>query len=70
MSTDVQDVQRGRRTFLKGLVWAGGATVLVPLAATSARGSATGPQRQEAPAQSRGYHVTKHISTYYEKAAL
>jgi hypothetical protein len=70
MSTDAQDVQRGRRTFLKGLVLAGGATVLVPLAATSARGASAGPKQQEPPAQSRGYHVTKHISTYYEKAAF
>lgn len=63
--------QTGRRGFLKGIMVLGGTAVLIPMAVRAPESEpTTAPAVQSDPKQTRGYHVTPHISSYYEKAAL
>ncbi len=63
------DIRTGRRQFLKGVMAVGGTTVLV---AVGAEAVSRDPQSDETdanePAKKRGYHLTPHIETYYQKA--
>ncbi len=63
------DIRTGRRQFLKGVMAVGGTTVLV---AVGAEAVSQAPQADEAgeneAAKKRGYHLTPHIETYYQKA--
>jgi hypothetical protein len=72
MGKEADKLQRSRRTFLKGMAVAGGTTVLVSVAAGGpAMAAAQQAQDQsEIKPDSRGYHVTSHIRTYYDKAGF
>ncbi len=58
-----------RRTFLKKLAAAGGATAAV---AMSGRAAVASPEQGAAskPAEQQGYHETPHIHSYYRSARL
>jgi nitrous oxide reductase len=61
-----------RRTFLKAVAIAGGAVTVVAagarvVAADAATAQTPAPQQRPA---ARGYHVTPHIRTYYDKAGF
>jgi hypothetical protein len=61
MSRKSSSYTADRRTFLKKLAAAGGATAAV---AVSGEDTASGPAKQ------RGYHETPHIRSYYRSARL
>ena len=58
-----------RRTFLKKLAVAGGATAAV---AVSGRAAVASPEQgiESEPAKQKGYHETPHIHSYYRSARL
>lgn len=60
-----------RRTFLRGLAGAGAATTALALAG-GAVGDTGEPEttRSEAQPERKGYRVTAHIRTYYDKAGF
>lgn len=69
MSKRPETVRPSRRTFLKGVVAAGGT------ASVLAAGSAAVAEVEQAPvadntakAQAKGYRLTPHIAEYYKKA--
>lgn len=71
MKTNGQQTSAGRRRFLQGAALIGGTTVLL------AAGRSTVWNQEETPApessvppESKGYRVTPHVQTYYEKARL
>ena len=71
MGKEADKLQRSRRTFLKGMAVAGGTTVLVSVAAGGpAMAEAEARDQSEIKPDSRGYHVTPHIRTYYDKAGF
>lgn len=62
-------VQRGRRDFLKGMVVAGGAAtagVAVAGAITDAEAEPDVAAKPEV--KRKGYHLTPHVRTYYDRA--
>ena len=69
MSRKMSSYTADRRTFLKKLAAAGGATAAV---AVSGRAAVASPVRDEAsePAREKGYHETPHIRSYYRSARL
>jgi len=67
MSRKPRRESRSRREFLKELVAAGGATAV---AAVSGQALAESPGKPAARSGSRGYRLTPHISTYYQKARI
>lgn len=65
--TDLE--RRDRRTFLRGIAGAGAATTALVMGAGGAGNAAEAEDGREEPAAERkGYHVTPHIKTYYDKA--
>jgi hypothetical protein len=70
MSTTFEDTRNSRRRFLKGVVAAGGAVGAGLVAGTGV--AEASPEGETAKATealpSQGYHVTSHITHYYEKA--
>jgi hypothetical protein len=69
MSRKMSSYTADRRTFLKKLAAAGGATAAV---AMSGRAAVASPEQDTASAQAkqRGYHETPHIHSYYRSARL
>jgi len=69
MSRKSSSYTADRRTFLKKLAAAGGATAAV---AVSGRAAVASPAEDTAsgPAKQRGYHETPHIRSYYRSARL
>jgi len=67
MSTKSRSETKGRRAFLRQLAAVGGATATVAVAgravATPGVESTTVPEPD-----SKGYRVTEHVATYYDKA--
>ena len=67
MSTKSRSNTKGRRAFLRQLAAVGGATATVAVAgravAVPSVESAAKPE-----AVSRGYRLTEHVATYYDKA--
>ena len=57
-----------RRTFLKKLAAAGGATAAVAIGGQAAASAEPAPASE--PAKSQGYHETPHIRDYYRTARL
>lgn len=57
-----------RRTFLKKLAAAGGATAAVAIGGQAAASPEPAPASE--PAKNRGYHETPHIRDYYRTARL
>ncbi|MCW8845791.1 MAG: twin-arginine translocation signal domain-containing protein [Gammaproteobacteria bacterium] len=55
-----------RRTFLKELALAGGATAIV--SATGTVNAAPITTAPEVKSDAKGYHLTPHINQYYDKA--
>jgi hypothetical protein len=82
MSRKSSSYTADRRTFLKKLAAAGGATAAVAVSgaaggataavAVSGRAAVASPVRDEAsePAREKGYHETPHIRSYYRSARL
>jgi len=72
MSTAFEDTRSSRRSFLKGVVVAGGAVGAGLMAGTGV--AAVTPDGETAKAteapRSEEYHVTSHITHYYAKARL
>jgi hypothetical protein len=69
MSRKSSSYTADRRTFLKKLAAAGGATAAVAISGRTAvaspgQGTASEPERQ------KGYHETPHIRSYYRSARL
>jgi hypothetical protein len=69
MSRKSSSYTADRRTFLKKLAAAGGATAAVAMSGRAAvaspeQGTASEPDRQ------KGYHETPHIRSYYRSARL
>ena len=69
MSRKTQSYTEERRTFLKTMAVAGGATAAVVL---TGRAAFAAPEQNLSPkaAENRGYHETPHIRTYYRIARL
>ena len=69
MSRKSSSYTADRRTFLKKLAAAGGATAAV---AVSGRAAVASPEQGTAPepAREEGYHETPHIRSYYRSARL
>ncbi len=69
MSRKSSSYTADRRTFLKKLAAAGGATAAV---AVSGRAAVASPEQGTAsePAKQEGYHETPHIKSYYRSARL
>jgi hypothetical protein len=69
MSRKMSSYTADRRTFLKKLAAAGGATAAV---AMSGQAAVASPEqgKASAPAKQRGYHETPHIHSYYRSARL
>ena len=69
MSRKMSSYTADRRTFLKKLAAAGGATAAV---AMSGRAAVASPEQDTTsePAKQRGYHETPHIHSYYRSARL
>ncbi|MEJ2602684.1 MAG: formate dehydrogenase [Gammaproteobacteria bacterium] len=70
MSRKSQEYIDNRRTFLKKLAAAGGATAAV---AVTGRSAVAGTQTETVPetaARPSGYHETPHIHSYYRTARL
>ena len=67
MSRKSSSYTADRRTFLKKLAAAGGATAAV---AVSGRAAVASPEQGSTPepARDRGYHETPHIRSYYRSA--
>jgi len=67
MSAKTLDQNKSRRAFLKEIATVGGATALAAVSggAVAAEVKTAKPAEQT---KSRGYHVTPHIRTYYDKA--
>jgi len=67
MSTKSRSETKGRRAFLRQLAAVGGATATV---AVAGRAVATpGVESTAVPEpESKGYRVTEHVATYYDKA--
>lgn len=61
-------VQQGRRGFLKNVALIGGAATAAAAAGGAVAGVEPAPEEKARAAGSKGYHVTPHIRTYYEKA--
>jgi hypothetical protein len=57
-----------RRTFLKKLAAAGGATAAVAISGQAVASPEPGPASE--PTRDRGYHETPHIRHYYRTAKL
>ena len=57
-----------RRTFLKKLAAAGGATAAVSISGQAVASPEPGPASE--PTRDRGYHETPHIRHYYRTAKL
>lgn len=68
------NTQKPRRRFLQQLLVLGGATGAGAIAVNAAQRGAPTPQASAAPAggspAKKGYRLTKHIRTYYEKAQI
>ena len=65
----------GRREFLKGLAVIGGTTVLVTVAKDAMADEphealADSVSEQKPAEETKGYRVTPHIQTYYDKAGF
>ncbi|MCO4811815.1 MAG: formate dehydrogenase [Gammaproteobacteria bacterium] len=69
MSRNTQSYTEQRRTFLKTMAVAGGATATVLLTGQAAGASPEQNLSPEAP-ENRGYHETPHIRNYYRIARL
>ena len=69
MSRKSSSYTADRRTFLKKLAAAGGATAAV---AMSGRAAVASPEQGTVPepARQEGYHETPHIHSYYRSARL
>ena len=69
MSRKSSSYTADRRTFLKKLAAAGGATAAV---AMSGRAAVASPEQGSTPepAREEGYHETPHIRSYYRSARL
>ena len=69
MSRKTSSYTADRRTFLKKLAVAGGATAAV---AVSGRAAVASPEQgiESEPAKRKGYHETPHIQSYYRSARL
>ena len=69
MSRKSSSYTADRRTFLKKLAAAGGATAAV---AMSGRAAVASPEQGtvSGPAKHKGYHETPHIQSYYRSARL
>ncbi len=61
---------RDRRMFLRGVAGAGATTTVLVMTgnAVAAGGEATEAHEDGEQAGAKGYHVTSHIRTYYDKA--
>lgn len=66
MKSSIDKVQQSRRGFLKGVAAVGGGAVVV--AATQNAIAGTLDEAVPVTPASKGYHLTPHIETYYEKA--
>jgi hypothetical protein len=64
MSSKPRSETKGRRAFLTQLAAVGGATATI---AVTGRAVAA-PDTEEAAPEAKGYRVTPHVSTYYDKA--
>ncbi len=69
MSRKMSSYTADRRTFLKKLAAAGGATAAVAISGRAAVAS-PGQGTTSEPARQRGYHETPHIHSYYRSARL
>lgn len=61
--------EQRRREFLGGMVAGTAATALLAMGAVAESESET-PPTAASEQKPRGYHVTSHIRTYYEKAQI
>ena len=68
MSLKMQMESNGRRRFLKGLAMAGGAAAVAAATGTAVAAPEAAPVSK--PETAKGYHVTPHIRTYYQKARI
>lgn len=59
-----------RRNFLLGATLAGAGAVAAVVAGGDATEIATAVTAEKEPAKQKGYHVTPHISQYYETTKL
>lgn len=59
---------KGRRTFLRGLAGVGATTTVFVVAGGRVTEAPAADREAEAPAEPRGYRLTPHIKTYYDKA--
>ena len=71
MTASSDTTRQGRRRFLKGVMAVGGTTVLVAVgreAMVDDEPQEVLSQPADASEPDRGYHVTGHIESYYDKA--
>lgn len=68
MNPDERKAKTSRRAFLRDVAAAGG----IAAVAASATAVAARPDAVKAPAAARpkGYHVTPHVTKYYDKARI
>ena len=69
MSRKSSSYTADRRTFLKKLAAAGGATAAVAMSGRAAVAS-PGQDTTSEPEKQKGYHETPHIRSYYRSARL
>ena len=62
---DKQSVARQRRSFLKGVAAAGGATALAAMPRNAVSGESGKPKKADEKPSSKGYRETTHIRDYY-----
>jgi nitrous oxide reductase len=67
MSTKSRSETKGRRAFLRQLAAVGGATATVAVAGTAVAAPEIEPKAAPE-TETKGYRVTQHVSTYYDKA--
>ncbi len=67
MSTRSRSETKGRRAFLKQLAAVGGATATVAVAGRAVAAPGIEPAEVAKP-EAKGYRLTPHVATYYDKA--
>ncbi|MDX1513750.1 MAG: hypothetical protein R3174_08395 [Gammaproteobacteria bacterium] len=72
MSNKLQKPRRDRRTFLKGVAAAGGATAVAVAGGAAVADVSPGksPETEAKAPESKGYRETDHIREYYRLAQL
>ncbi|KPK60963.1 MAG: hypothetical protein AMJ59_03015 [Gammaproteobacteria bacterium SG8_31] len=67
MSSKPRSETKGRRAFLTQLAAVGGATATIAVTGRAVAAPGTEEATPAAP-EAKGYRVTPHVSTYYDKA--